>query len=193
MADRPNPIVFLVGLAAGIGGALYFRMSDPSPAPPPEAPPPPVASVPREPAAPEPAVLPDDPSEREAAIRATRQPSERRYPIEPQYAEGVRSDVPHEWVAAYDEAPEGTRGARRLFILAVAPDTPAADLERLVADLRTEHLDATALRIQVYDSKAAATHPMQAGTETDPHLVASYARDEAGVTDEVYGAPAAAE
>ena len=189
MAERPNPVVFLIGLAAGIGGALFFRMTSA----PPESEASIVAPAPAAEAASAPVVtpaLPDEPEAREAAIRATRLPSELRYPIEAQYADAPRSDVPHQLIAAYDQSPGTTRGTRRLFILAVPPDTTTEALERLVTDLRTHHLDATALRIRVYDSVAAARFPAQAGVSTDPHLIASYSRDDKGATYEVHGKPA---
>jgi hypothetical protein len=109
-----------------------------------------------------------------------------RYPIEAQYRGTELSAVPHELIAAYDEAP----GRRRRFILAVPPDTQRDALAQLVQDLRAHHLDADALRIQIFDSKAAATHPAQAGVSADPHLVASYSRDGARATYELQGKPA---
>ena len=191
MAQRPNPRVFLLGLAIGIGGALYFRMAPPAFEPPDSSAPAP-AVVPETPTpAPRvPAYDPSDPEARESAIRATRLPTELRHPIEPQYRDAPRSDVPHELIAAYDESPGTTRGKRRMFILGVAPNTDRQALDRLVEHLRTQHLDASALRIRIYDSKVAATHPAQAGVSKDPHLVASYSRDDTGTTYELQGIPA---
>ena len=184
MAKRPNPLVFALGLAVGIGGAVYFRTS----APPPLLPPASEVTAP-EPAPPAAGPLPDDPVAREEAIRARRGPSELRYPIEAQYRE-VPSEVPHEVVAAYDESPAEGRGRRRLFVLAVAPGTSRDALARLVEDLRSAHLDADALRIQIYDSRVAATHPPQADVSRDPHLVGTYVRDGTAVRYELMGEPA---
>jgi hypothetical protein len=185
MAQRPIPLLFALGLLVGIGGALYFRLGDAPPAP--EQAPPVEVPIPA-PVAPPPAPPfdPADPTAREDAIRATRLPSEVRYPIEAQYRGTELSAVPHELIAAYDEAP----GRRRRFILAVPPDTQRDALAQLVQDLRAHHLDADALRIQIFDSKAAATHPAQAGVSADPHLVASYSRDGARATYELQGKPA---
>jgi len=189
MAQRPNPLLFGLGLLLGIGGALYFRLGDAPPAP--EQAPPVETPIPA-PAAPPPAPPfdPADPTAREDAIRATRLPSEVRYPIEAQYRGPALSSVPHQLVAAYDEAPVSSTGRRRRFILAVPPDSQSTAIDQLVQDLRARHLDADALHIQIFDSKVAASHPAQAGVSKDPHLVASYSRVGTKVSYELHGEPA---
>ena len=82
------------------------------------------------------------------------------YPLQDKYREQVWSDVPHELIAAYDglEA-SNTEGSRRLFIAVVSPELSDAHISQLVRDLRARHQDAEVLRIRIFDSQAAATHP----------------------------------
>jgi hypothetical protein len=191
VAQRPNPLLFGLGLLLGIGGALYFRLRDAPPAPPAGSPAGVVAPLPAAAVPPVPTFDPADPAAREEAIRATRLPSRVSYPVQAKYADAHASAVLHELIAAYDDAGEtAPMGRRRLFILAVPPDTARDALATLVEDLRGQHLDAEALRIQVFDSKAAATYPVQAGVAKDPHLVATYYRDGPNTRYELFGEPA---
>ena len=102
------------------------------------------------------------------------------YPLQDKYREQVWSDVPHELIAAYDglEA-SNTEGSRRLFIAVVSPELSDAHIAQLVRDLRARHQDAEVLRVRIFDSQAAATHPSwtNGGATRKAHLVANFYRN----------------
>jgi hypothetical protein len=101
------------------------------------------------------------------------------YPIAAKYAHEELSRVPHRVIGAWDARPEQeARADLRVFILVVDPATSDAALEELLRDAAARHRDCTYLRVQVFDSEAAARLPswIDAGAARAEHLVAELVR-----------------
>ena len=178
--------------AFGLGALAALLWRPPVQAPQPVAPQAPAASAPappdrapartagppqpaREPTAePEPAREPEEPPGEEE------RPARVQMRVEQKLA-GPLSTVPHELLGAWDEAPGSPRpGAHRTLVALVDPDTPNADLEALVRDIRQRHRDAEVLDVRIYDSQEAATQPgyLDGGALRAQHLVAELKRND---------------
>jgi hypothetical protein len=92
------------------------------------------------------------------------------------------SREPHRVLGAWDEDAESTSaGARRAFVLLVAPDISSASLETLARDVRARNLDAETLDVRIYDDEDAAHVPrsLDGGAAARAHLVAEVKKSRA--------------
>jgi len=87
----------------------------------------------------------------------------------------ARSDIPHQTVGAWDEAPESsTPGERRAFVVVVDPAIGDGALETLARDLRDQNRDARVLNVRIFDSEDGARRAswVDGGELAHRHLVA---------------------
>ena len=173
--SRNTLLALLVSLALAIAGIMLWR-GDGAPVVPPPAPE--AKSTAKESGLPRISLGKLGTSESEEILATL--PTRIDYPLQDKYREQVWSDIPHELIAAYDglEA-SNTEGSRRLFIAVVSPELPDAHIAQLVRDLRARHRDAEVLRVRIFDSQAAATHPSwtNGGATRKAHLVANLYRN----------------
>jgi hypothetical protein len=165
-------VLLLVGI--GVGLALLAEMRDP-PRPGPGLPRPAGQS-----AAPAAIERPRPPQRvAEAPPSAGSLPERIAYPIAAKYAHEELSRVPHRLIGAWDARPEQEAPVDlRVFVLVVEPATSDAELEGLLRDAAARHRDCTYLRVQVFDSEAAARRPswIDDGASRAEHLVAELVR-----------------
>ncbi|MGH0037976.1 MAG: hypothetical protein ACQGVK_23340 [Myxococcota bacterium] len=94
----------------------------------------------------------------------------------------VESEVPHQTVGAWDEAPDSAApGLRRAFVVVVEPSISDANLEALARDLRAQHGDARILSVRIYDSEKGARRAgwVDGGALAHRHLVAQVSINQA--------------
>jgi len=191
MDRRFLPLATLVvGLAIGAGVALWLAPSEPASTPPPAAADLEVALVPAEdnpeglPHTPPEGLLPPEAETHPEYFedlegRAPEDVAPESMPAEIEFARleklSAESDVPHEMVGAWDEAPESsTPGQRRAFVVVVKPDIGDAALEALARDLRDQNRDARVLNVRIFDSEEGARRAawVDGGALAYRHLVA---------------------
>jgi hypothetical protein len=102
-------------------------------------------------------------------------------PIAEKLAPDRLTEVPHELIGAWDDAPGSSRpGAHRTIVAVVEGSMPSRDLEQLVWDIRDYHRAAEVLDVRVYDSAEAATRSSarDGGLDRESHLVADVKRND---------------
>jgi len=199
MDRRFLPLATLVaGLALGAGVALWLGTPEPAPEPKPvpsgaelelalDAPEENPEGLPRTPpegllppeAESHPEYFEDLEGDSSEAAAPESMPAEVDYPRLEKLA--AASDVPHEMVGAWDEAPESsTPGQRRAFVVVVEPGMGDAELEALARDLRAQHRDARILNVRIYDSEKGARRAgwVDGGALAHQHLVAQVSVNE---------------
>jgi hypothetical protein len=98
------------------------------------------------------------------------------------------TEVPHELIGAWDDAPGSSRpGAHRTIVAVVDGSMPSRELEQLVWDIRDYHRGAEVLDVRVYDSAEAATRSSarDGGGDRKSHLVADVKRNDRLGVDQI--------
>jgi hypothetical protein len=120
------------------------------------------------------------PASPEAATPLGRAP-DIRMPLEPKLAGEPLSEIPHELVGAWDDAPGAAEvGVHRTFIVLVDPSISTSQLEALARDVHARHQGAEVLDVRIYDSAVAATRPARedGGELRRRHLVGEIKRND---------------
>lgn len=185
--NTPWRIVLVLGIGALLVWVLVVWQRDHA-APPRERAAP--AGTTRELAAPEPAPGPAPPGAQASVPRETAHANEPA-PLEPaapprsrvaaKFARESLSDVPHELLGAWDDAPDAPEpGAHRTFVIVVDPSISSAELASLTRDIRDRHRDAEVLDVRIYDVPASVIDMggVIQGEGRKQHLVADLKRND---------------